>query len=158
APEDLISSTTLKWTHLTTAGYTRYDNDAVRNALKSRGAILTNSSSVFADPCAEHILAFMLAQARLLPPMFVNDATGHGWRYLETRGGSRLLRGQSALLVGFGAIARRLVELLSPFEMKLTAIRRKVQGDEAIETFSTSRLNDALADLDHVINILPAAQ
>ncbi len=157
SPEDLISSTTLKWVHLTTAGYTRYDNDAVRHALKSRGAILTNSSSVFADPCAEHVLAFMLAQARLLPPMFVNDATVHGWPYLETRGGSKLLRGQSALLAGFGAIARRLVELLSPFEMTLTAVRRNVLGDEPIKTFPTSQLNEALADVDHVINILPAA-
>src|SRR5580765_6593186 len=55
-PEDLIRSTTLKWVQLTTAGYTRYDNDTVRNALRSRGAILTNSSSAFADPCAEHTL------------------------------------------------------------------------------------------------------
>jgi len=157
APEDLISSTTLKWVHLTTAGYTRYDNDAVRNALRSRSAILTNSSTVFADPCAEHILAFMLAQARLLPPMFVNDATMHGWPYLETRGGSRLLRCQSALLVGFGAIARRLVELLKPFEMKLSAMRRKVVGDEPIRTVTTADLSDVLGEHDHVINILPAA-
>ena len=66
-PEDLIHSTTLKWIHLTTAGYTRFDNDAVRNALRARGAMLTNSSSVFADPCAEHILAFILCSARALP-------------------------------------------------------------------------------------------
>ncbi len=32
-PEDLIHSTTLKWVHLTTAGYTRYDNDAVRTGV-----------------------------------------------------------------------------------------------------------------------------
>src|SRR6478672_6534115 len=55
-PEDLIHSKSLKWAQLTTAGYTRYDNDAVRNALRSRGAIMTNSSAAFADPCAEHTL------------------------------------------------------------------------------------------------------
>src|SRR3954471_11159226 len=140
-PEDLIFSTTLKWIHITTAGYTRYDNDEVRNALCAHGAVLTNSSSVFADPCAEHILAFMLCQARLLPPLIVNDATVHQWPYLETRGVSRLLRGQSALLVGFGAIGRRLIELLAPFEMNLSAVRRTVRGDESIRTFATSQLD-----------------
>jgi phosphoglycerate dehydrogenase-like enzyme len=157
SPQDLISSGSLKWVHLTTAGYTRYDTDELRSALNSRGAILTNSSTVFADPCAEHILGLMLAQARVLAPMFVNSATAHQWPYLETRAESRLLRGTSALLVGFGAIARRLVELLSPFEMKLAAVRRNVVGDEPIRVFPTTQLENVLDGFDHVINILPAA-
>lgn len=157
-PEDLIHSTSLKWIHLTTAGYTRFDNDAVRNALQARGAMLTNSSSVFADPCAEHILAFMLCGARALPPAIVNDANEHKWLFSELRSAPRLLRGQSAVLVGFGAIARRLIELLAPFEMKLATVRRTVRGDEPIHTFASSQIDEALADADHVINILPAAQ
>jgi phosphoglycerate dehydrogenase-like enzyme len=103
------------------------------------------------------VLSFMLAQARQLPPMIVNDANVHGWPYLETRSTSRLLRGQSALLVGFGAIARRLIELLAPFQMNLSAIRRSVRGDESIKTFATAQLDDVLGEFDHVINILPAA-
>jgi phosphoglycerate dehydrogenase-like enzyme len=157
-PEDLIHSTTLKWIHITTAGYTRFDNDAVRNALRAREAILTNSSSVFADPCAEHILAFMLCGARALPPAIVNDAGEHKWLFTELRSAPRLLRGQSALLVGFGAIARRLIELLAPFEMKLSTVRRTVHGDEPIRAFASSQIDDALSDADHVINILPAAE
>ncbi|HEX3356275.1 MAG TPA: D-2-hydroxyacid dehydrogenase [Tepidisphaeraceae bacterium] len=156
-PEDVIHSTSLKWVHLTTAGYTRYDTDAMRKALRSRGAVMTNSSSMFADPCAEHALAFMLCAARCLAPMIVNDATKHEWPYLETRSEARLLRGQSALLVGFGAIARRMVELLSPFQMNLTAVRRTVQGDEPVPTIAVSRIEEALGDVDHVVNILPAA-
>jgi len=157
-PEDLIHSTSLKWIHLTTAGYTRFDNDAVRNALKARGAMLTNSSSVFADPCAEHILAFMLCGARALPPAIVNDANEHKWLFSELRSAPRLLRGQSAVLVGFGAIARRLIELIAPFEMNLATVRRSVHGDEPIRTFASSQIDEALAYADHVINILPAAQ
>ena len=157
-PDDLIHSTSLKWIHITTAGYTRFDNDAVRNALRARGAMLTNSSSVFADPCAEHILAFMLCGARALPPAIVNDATEHKWLFTELRSAPRLLRGQSAVLVGFGAIARRLIKLLAPFEMKLSTVRRSVHGDEPITAFASPHIDEALADADHVINILPAAQ
>jgi phosphoglycerate dehydrogenase-like enzyme len=157
-PDDVIQSTRLKWVQLTTAGYTRYDNDAVRCALKSRGAVMTNSSSVFADPCAEHILSFMLCGARALPPAIVNDATAHAWPYLELRSAPRLLRGQIAVIVGFGAIGRRLIELLAPFEIKVSAVRRNVRGDEAIRTFASSQLDEALDGADHVINILPAAE
>src|SRR5262245_15107142 len=73
-PEDLIHSKSLRWVQLTTAGYTRYDNDKVRDALRSRSAVMTNSSSAFADPCAEHTLGLMLSGARLLGEMFVNSA------------------------------------------------------------------------------------
>src|SRR5437016_1461524 len=67
-PGQIISLNSLKWVHLTSAGYTRYDRDDVRDALRARGAILTNSSSVFDEPCAQHLLAFMLGFARRLPP------------------------------------------------------------------------------------------
>ncbi len=157
-PEDVIQSTTLKWVHLTTAGYTRYDTDAVRKALRARGAVMTNSSSVFADPCAEHALAFMLCNARCLAPMIVNDATKHEWPYLETRSEAKLLRGQSAMLVGFGAIARRLVELLSPFQMKLQGVRRTPTGDEPAPTIRYAEMDGVLNQFDHVVNILPAAE
>ena len=156
-PDDVIFSDSVRWVHLTTAGYTRYDNDAVRHALRSRGAMLTNASSVFADPCAEHALAFMLCQARVLAPLILNDATTHQWPIMESRAAARLLRGQSATLVGFGAIGRRLVELLSPFKMQLSAVRRSVRGDESIRTFALAQLDEALAGADHVIDILPAA-
>src|SRR2546423_12818418 len=68
-PDDVIASTSLKWIHLTSAGYTRYDRDDVKQALHDRGAVMTSSSGVYSDPCAQHVLAFMLSHARKL-----NDA------------------------------------------------------------------------------------
>src|SRR5687768_2988942 len=62
-PQTVIESPQLRWVHLSSAGYTNYDNDRVREALKKRGAILTNSSSVYDEPCAQHALAMMLAFA-----------------------------------------------------------------------------------------------
>src|SRR6266496_2452559 len=41
--QQIMSLPRLKWIQLTTAGYTRYDRDDLRAALRARGAILTNS-------------------------------------------------------------------------------------------------------------------
>lgn len=146
----------LKWVHLTTAGYTRYDTEVFRAAMKSRNAILTNSSSVYDEPCAEHVLAMMLAVSRQLPQCWQDQTTTRSWRAAEHRSRCHLLVNQTALILGFGAIARRLVELLLPFRMKLTAVRRSVTGTEPVPTFSFNRLAELVPHADHVINILPS--
>lgn len=154
-PQQVIESTNLMWVHLTSAGYTRYDTDAVRTALGNRGAVLTNSSSVYNDPCAQHILAMMLAGARQLPIAFAEQQTHHGWHSHAVRAGCYLLTGQSAIIYGYGAIGHRLVELLQPFNMRLTAVRRNVRGSENIPTLTPDGADALLPHIDHVINILP---
>lgn len=146
----------LKWVHLTTAGYTRYDTNVFRAAMKSRNGILTNSSSVYDEPCAEHVLSIMLAISRQLPQCWQEQATTRAWHAAEHRSRCHLLVNQTALILGFGAIARRLVELLQPLHMKLTAVRRTVSGAEAIPTFPFARLAELIPQADHVINILPS--
>lgn len=157
APVDVIESTSLKWIHLTSAGYTRYDRDDVRAALRSRGAMLTNSSSVYDDPCAQQVIAFMFAHNRRLLPAIADQASKRSWAYKSLRPAVRILEGQRVLLVGFGAIARRLVELLAPFRADIRAIRRKVSGDEPVPTFDQSKLEEQLGWADHVVNLLPSA-
>lgn len=155
-PQQIIQLQRLKWVHLTTAGYTRYDTEPVRAALKCRGAILTNSSGVYQEPCAEHVLAMMMALARRLPQCWQDQATTHAWRAAEHRSQCHLLAGQTVLILGFGAIARRLVELLGPFRMNLLAVRRNVTGSEPIQTFPYSRAAELVPQADHVVNLLPA--
>ena len=155
-PRQVIELGRLRWVHLTSAGYTRYDNEAFRNALKLRSAVLTNSSMVYDEPCAEHVLSMMLAIARQLPQCWGDQALSRGWRSAEHRIRSRLLEGQTALILGFGAIGRRLVELLQPLRMNLVAVRRTVKGDEPIRTVPYSQLRDLVPQADHVVNLLPA--
>ncbi|HEX8524897.1 MAG TPA: D-2-hydroxyacid dehydrogenase [Tepidisphaeraceae bacterium] len=157
-PDQVITLPRLKWVHLTTAGYTRYEREDLRAAMRSRSAIMTNSSTVYAEPCAQHALAFMMAAARRLLPAWINQTTKCEWPAEPIRADSFLLNGQTALIVGFGAIGQRLAELLAPFRMNLIAIRRKPRGDEPIPTRPNSELNDLLPTADHVINILPASQ
>src|SRR5690349_7806593 len=58
-PDDLLTIPRLRWIHLTSAGYEQYDREDLRVALRQRGVPLTNTSTVYAEPCAEHVLAMM---------------------------------------------------------------------------------------------------
>jgi phosphoglycerate dehydrogenase-like enzyme len=147
----------LSWVHLSSAGYGSYDRPDVRDAFARRGAVLTKSSFVYAEPCAEHALSFMLSWARQLPAAFAEQHGERRWPQGRLRQGSRLLRGQRVILFGFGSIGSRLVELLGPFACELTGVRRKIDGKEPIDTitFDDPRLLDRLAAADHVVNLLP---
>jgi phosphoglycerate dehydrogenase-like enzyme len=153
--EMVMESTRLRWVHLTSAGYTRYDTAEFRRVAAARGMLLTNSSHVYDEPCAEHAFAFMLANARRLDIARDVQLGDRSWPTLPIREKSRLLLGQSAVFLGFGAIARRLAELVAPFSMKVSALRRRASGREMIPTFAQEKLPEALATADHVINILP---
>lgn len=156
-PEQVRTLPRLRWVHLDSAGYTRYDRDDLRSALAARNAILTNSSSVYDEPCAQHILSMMLAHARQLPQSLLDQhRDDRPWKAAERRAGSRLLNGQTVLIVGYGAIGRRLAELLAPFHMNLVATRRSPRGDEAVRVVSDDQTDALLPTADHVIDILPA--
>jgi phosphoglycerate dehydrogenase-like enzyme len=150
-PQVVIESN-LRWVHLSSAGYTNYDNDAVREALHKRGAILTNSSSVYDEPCAQHALAMMLAFARRLPQ--IEKERGH-WNSGPHRTQSFLLSEQTVLFLGYGAIARRMEELLKPFRPKLFALRRHKQGNESTKIIGLGELDSVLNQADHIVNLLP---
>jgi phosphoglycerate dehydrogenase-like enzyme len=155
-PAQVIDVPKVRWTHLTTAGYTRYDTESFRTAMKKRGSILTNSSMVYDEPCAEHVMAMLMAVCRRLPHCSADQTLTQGWHSAEHRRNSRLLETQTVLILGFGAIARRLVELLAPFKMNILAVRRNVTGQEPVRTFSFKQLAELLPQADHVLNILPA--
>ena len=148
-------SARLRWVSVTSAGYTRYDCEVFREALKNRGAAFTNASSVFAEPCAQHALGMMLALGRQLLPAFREQLGERAWRYTENRAASRMMNGETVLMLGFGAIGRRLAELLTPFQMKIFAVRRRVYSEAGVHIISEERLSSVIATADHVINILP---
>ncbi len=145
----------LRWVEVTTAGYTRYDTPEFQEAFRARGAAFSNVSEVFADPCAQHVLAMMLALGRRLLPSYRDQITDGSWHYAERRYDSRLLTGQSVLLLGFGAIGRRLAELLAPFGVKITAVRRQTRSERGVRIIPEESVSSALAEADHVVNILP---
>ena len=155
-PEDVMKLPRLKWVAVSTAGYARYDREAISaRPCNSGGTPVTTVSAVFADPCAQQMLAAMLGLARSLPAQLRNQDGPRDWRYLEDRYTVSVLTGQNVLLLGFGAIGRRLAELLAPFGGKVTAYRRTPRGDEGIAIVTDAGLPAALAAADQVVNLLP---
>jgi phosphoglycerate dehydrogenase-like enzyme len=145
----------LRWVEVTTAGYTRYDTPEFREGFKARGSIFSNVSQVFADPCAQHVLAMMLALGRQLLPSHQDQLGDHAWNYAQRRYDSRLLTGQTVVMLGFGAIGRRLADLLAPFGMNLIAVRRQTKSERGVRIVPEESLSAVLAQADHVVNILP---
>lgn len=155
-PAAARSAPKLRWIHLSSAGYTRYDDPAFRAAMADKGVVVTNSSAVYADPCAEHVLAMMLGLARRLPESLETQRGDRAWPMKERRARCHLLRGQRVVLLGFGAIGRRLVELLRPFELDVTALRRTPPGPGApVRVIGEPALDEALSSADHVVDLLP---
>jgi phosphoglycerate dehydrogenase-like enzyme len=153
--EDCLSNEGLRWMEVSSAGFTRYDTTAFRDTIRARGAAFTNASQVYAESCAEHVLAMMLALGRELLPSFATQNGDRAWNYAERRGKSVLLQGQTVVLLGFGAIGRRVSELLAPFGMRIYAIRRQLRSEPGVHVVSEESMTKVLSEADHVVNVLP---
>ena len=145
----------LRWVEVTSAGYGRYDTPEFLETFRARGAYFTSSSTVFAEPCAQHVLAMMLALGRQLLASYAEQCGERRWQFFERRSASVLLNGQTVLLLGYGTIARRLTELLTPFGMKIYAVRRKTHSERGVHIISEQRVSSVLGEADHIINLLP---
>ena len=155
-PKAVAGATHLKWIHVSSSGITRYDTPGFRALMAERKIPVTNSAEVYHEACAVHVLSFMLAQARNLPAALQSRAANGTPEWLALRGSSTTLRDQTILILGFGAIGKRLVELLKPFHVKVLAYRRKARGDEGVPVITPEQLAQTLANVaDHIVNILP---
>lgn len=148
---DILHSNKTNWIHLTSAGYTRYDTKEVKAHLKQNQISFTNSSSVYDLPCAEHALSLIFTHNRLL----LESDRAQTWTYDDQRPRMRVLKDQNVLIVGYGAIGRKLTELLKPFGCHIKGIKRTVTGNEEVECDQIGNLDSHLGWADHVVNILP---
>jgi phosphoglycerate dehydrogenase-like enzyme len=95
-----------------------------------RGGWASNWGDVVAPMVAEHALLLLLAALRRLPewPAFFTPPAGEPPApLLQLR--TRSLRGRTVSLHGFGFIARELVRLLQPFDVRLRAYSAGVPAD-----------------------------
>jgi len=154
-PQAVEDAAQLQWIQVSTSGITRYDNPRFRELLKQRNIPLSNSAHVYNEYCALHVFSFILAQLRNLPVALAtrvpsSDPAWHGLRNSYCSPSE-----QTLLILGYGAIGRRLAELLAPLGMKVIAYRRQPRGDENVPVIGVERLVKTLAEADHVVNILP---
>ncbi|MBK1884547.1 D-2-hydroxyacid dehydrogenase [Luteolibacter pohnpeiensis] len=153
--ESIYECDSLRWIHVSSAGFTRYDTPEFRQYATVKGLVVTNSSTVYAEACAQQTLAFIMAHERQLPKsLTIRAASGTpAWNGLRYACG--LLQNQTVLILGYGAIAARLVEMLRPFNLRVIAMRRQPKGDEGVEMITPTDLPQYLGLADHVVNILP---
>jgi len=157
-PAAIEKSTHLKWIHVSSSGIARYDNPRFRALVGGRKIVVSNSAAVFAEACAMHALSFLVAQARNLP-LALKTRTANGTpAWSDLRRGSTTLRGETVLILGYGAIGQRLAELLQPFGMTVIGFRRKPRGDESIPMVAENELTAALGRAQHIVNILPESE
>jgi phosphoglycerate dehydrogenase-like enzyme len=154
-PADCMANSGLRWIEVSSAGFTRYDTEPFRQAIRARGAAFTNVSQVYADACAEHVLAMILALGRQLLASYATQMGDRSWPYTERRSLSRLLGRQTVVMLGFGAIGRRLADLLAPFGTRVYAVRRQIRSEAGVHIVPEQDLTRVLAEGDHVVNVLP---
>ena len=155
-PGAVESAAKLKWVHISTSGITRYDNSRFRAAMSARGIMVSNSASVYSEACATHALSFMLANARCLPQALQTSPANGTADWQKLRSACVPLAGQTVLIVGHGAIGRRLAEMLEPFHMRILGYRRSVRAGEKIPLITLEKAERIMAsEADHIVNILP---
>lgn len=154
-PDDVLSHEKLQWLQITTAGYSRYDTPEFRRVISQKGIAVTNSSSVYDLPCAEHVLAFILAQSRNLPAALAGDFSNGTEEWNALRDGCTSLAGQKLIILGYGAIGEVLAGFLISLGLEIIGVRRRPTGRECVPTVALDALPELLQNADHIVSILP---
>jgi phosphoglycerate dehydrogenase-like enzyme len=120
--EAVARATKLKWLNSVYAGL----DFLPLEELRARGVQLTNGTGLTAIQVSEFAVMGMLAIAKNYSAV-VRAQDSREW--LHAAPGIRDLAGSKALILGLGAIGKRIAAQLSGFEVEVTAVRRhKAEG------------------------------
>lgn len=159
-PERLLDlAPHLRWLALASAGADR----ALRQAW-SRGPnapLITTANGVHATNISEHVVSAMLLWARHWPELLKLQQERR-WPDDAEKPPlvGRELAGATLLIVGLGAIGRRLAHLGRAFGMRTLATRRTLtagESDPDVDALiAIERLDDALAEADYIALAVPS--
>lgn len=144
----------LRWVHVHSAGADR----AVYQALRARGVQVTTSSGTNAAVVAQTALAGVLALARRFPELM---AAQHERRWAPLIGSSlpRDLAGQTAVVVGWGAIGRQIGAWLGMLGLRVVAVRReRGPADGSAECVAYEDLPETLPRADWLVLACPLTE
>jgi len=159
APDTLLDlAPNLRWVTLSSAGA----EHVLRQdwPYSPRAPLITTASGVHAASISEHVFSVMLLWARHWPDILKLQAehrwpTGSGKQAIA----GRELAGSTLLVVGLGAIGRRVAQVGHAFGMRTLATRHSaVDGavDPDIDAlYPLARLNEALAQADYIVLAVP---
>ena len=112
--ELLATARNLKMIQRTGVGLDSLDMEAIRRL----EIPLYVNEGVNSESVAEHSLLLILACLRRLPPIAANTKAGV-WNKQAQGVRTHELRGKTIGLIGMGHVARRLVEMLRPFDVRI---------------------------------------
>jgi phosphoglycerate dehydrogenase-like enzyme len=136
----------LRLWQLDSAGFDRYQGLEI-------AAPVANMGDYFAWPCAETMVAGLLALYRALPEL-VRLQAEQCWVGAPIRGRMGLLRDKRVVLLGAGTIAQAVRQQLSGFGC---AVQLLARTDPQAQLHSRADLRAALPTTDIVVNCLPGS-
>lgn len=149
----LRRATLLKWVHLASAGSDTLQRAGVFDIRPD--LILTTSSGVHEVPISEHIVASILYFARRFN-IAVGNQPQHKWARYE----AGEAHARTALLIGYGPIARRTATLCKALGMRVLVVRASISeqqpGDDLVDRYyPNAQLDEALAQSDYTVIAAP---
>jgi len=135
----------LKWLNTLAAGIDPFPLDVIRE----RGVVFTNGAGLNAITIAEYAVMGMLVIAKGYREV-VRSQERREW--LHDAPGKMELYGSRVLIVGAGGIGSRIGELLRPWGVEVTEVRR----NPAPGVLTPDKWRDCLADFDWVLIAVPS--
>jgi len=118
----------------------------VDEAVYQRGITVLSGNAIYARSVAEGVLAYMLLALRQIPK-YIDIVRDGGWR-TETDT-SKGLGNKRIGLVGFGAIARNVLEFLAPFDVEIFVYSGHLtKGDAESLNVKKATLEEIFTDCD----------
>lgn len=134
----------LEWIQLESTGFDAYQHVRIQ-------APITNLHGYFAEPCAETVLAGILALYRKIDELVLLKQH-KTWKGSGLRPSMRMLYQKKVICLGSGSIARAIGRLLTGFQCKFTYYGRPHPD---VTLHDKAALFSALPDIDILINALP---
>ncbi len=144
---DLLGRNGIEWVHVVGTGVDSFPFDALQ------GQVLTCSRGMSGDMIGEWVFAQMLAFAKGLPDVWLDEGPGE-WDLPDRRIGT--LRGATVVIVGMGGIGAEVARLSLALDMNVIGVRRR--GTDAPHPGMTvvNDLATVLPEADHVVIAAPA--
>lgn len=147
----LKNASKLKWFQQWGAGV---DWLAKHPEVQQSDLVITNASGVHPVQITEHVFAFLLAFARQIPKSHKAQQE-KDWLKFEHNDVFEL-EGKTMLVVGVGAIGKRIAQIAAAFGMKVIGMKRHPIPTEGIdEMLSPNDLHKALAESDVIALTIP---
>ena len=140
-PDSLEHMPGLRWTQVSTAGV----ESVVTNPLLRQGLTVTNARGVYSTSIAEYVLWAVLDHNQKGNVRRLGQAERR-WPHDREPASGRPLRGQAAVIVGYGGLGREVARLLQPFGVRVIAIKARPES-KADDSFHLHGTGDPGGDI-----------